>query len=185
VGAERPRFGRGGPPPEGRARVAALALLLAVSAGLLALTRWFTPDPAGAPPLVVEVRGDVPAPGFHALTPPLTVHGALRAAGLDPAGLADAALRPGTRVIHADGAVRLEPMDDLLVVGLPIDLNRAPARALTAIPGLGERRAGDIVADREAHGPFESVADLARVRGIGPATVEQVRPFVSVAPTDL
>jgi competence protein ComEA len=157
-----------------------LALLLAVSAGLLALTRRLAPEPVATPPLIVEVRGDVPAPGFHAVLPPLTVHGALRAAGLDPANLADASLRPGTRVIHADGAVRLEPMEDLLVVGLPIDLNRAPARALTAIPGLGERRASDIVADRRAHGPFASVDDLSRVRGVGPATVERVRPFVSV-----
>lgn len=184
MAVDRPRFGRGGGSPGGRARVTALALLLAVSAGLLALTRQMKPPPAGPTPLVVEVRGDVPAPGFHALTPPLTVHRALRAAGLDPSGLADAALRPGTRVRHTGGAVQLEPMDELLVVGLPIDLNRATARALKAIPGLGARRAADIVADRAARGGFESIDDLQRVSGIGPATVEQVRPFLSVGSAD-
>ncbi len=163
-----------------------MALLLALAAGMLAATRLFSPAPAPPPERrVVEVRGAVPQPGFHALAGPLTVHAALRAAGADPAGQVDAALSPGTRIrLSEAGELRLEPMDDLLVVGLPVDINRASARALTAIPGIGDRRAADIVASRDADGPYRSVDDLARVKGIGPATVEDLRPFLVAGPAD-
>jgi competence protein ComEA len=38
-----------------------------------------------------------------------------------------------------------------------------------------------IVADREQNGPFRSVDDLARVKGIGPKTLEHLRPWVRLA----
>ena len=64
----------------------------------------------------------------------------------------------------------------------PLDLNRADAAALEALPRIGPALARRIVEDRAANGPFESVEDLARVRGIGPATVEAVRALVRAAP---
>lgn len=57
----------------------------------------------------------------------------------------------------------------------PVDLNRASAKELTALPGIGPTLAERIVRDREARGPFRSVEDLARVRGIGPRTVDRLR----------
>ncbi len=56
-----------------------------------------------------------------------------------------------------------------------IDVNSAPASALEALPGIGPTKAAAIVADRQANGPFGSCDDLARVTGIGPATVASVR----------
>jgi hypothetical protein len=50
------------------------------------------------------------------------------------------------------------------------DLNSSPARHLILLPGIGPVRAGAIVEDRERLGPFRSIGDLSRVRGIGPAT---------------
>ncbi|MCB9778991.1 MAG: helix-hairpin-helix domain-containing protein [Alphaproteobacteria bacterium] len=128
---------------------------------------------------MVEVRGDVADPGFHAVDGPARVHAAVRAAGGDPTGMVDGTVPPGTRVVVEGGAWRAEPMDEQLVVGLPVDVNSASATALQAVPGVGESRARAIVAEREAHGPFRSVDDLERVRGIGPATVDALRPFVA------
>ena len=177
--AEAPRFRRPRAPPDDRARLGAMALLMVVAAALLALRAWW-PAPTGGNPVVVEVRGEVPRPGFHAVDPPARARAALAAAGADPARYPDAALEPGTRlVVDADG-YRVERMDELLVFGLPIDLNTAGETALATVPGIGPRRAAAIVADREARGPFASVDDLDRVRGIGPATVEKLRPFVTV-----
>lgn len=52
-----------------------------------------------------------------------------------------------------------------------VNINTASANELAQLDGIGETKALAIVADRQANGPFESTADLARVRGIGEATV--------------
>ncbi len=63
---------------------------------------------------------------------------------------------------------------------LRLDLNRASVEELMALPGIGEKRALAIVAWRDANGPFRGIDDLDEVRGIGPATLDRLRPFVSV-----
>lgn len=64
--------------------------------------------------------------------------------------------------------------------GLPIPLNRANAADLEALPGIGPLRARAIVTVRAHEGPFRAVDDLERLRGLGPATVMQVRRFLFV-----
>lgn len=61
-----------------------------------------------------------------------------------------------------------------------LDLNRADRAELRQLPGIGEALAGRIDDYRRAHGPFRHLDDLRKVRGIGPATIERLRPFVSV-----
>jgi competence protein ComEA len=60
-----------------------------------------------------------------------------------------------------------------LAFGLPLDLNRADARALEALPGIGAGRAAAIVATRDA-APFCAVRELERVPGLGPTTVARL-----------
>jgi competence protein ComEA len=62
----------------------------------------------------------------------------------------------------------------------PVDLNTATAEELDALPGIGPATAAAIIADRGANGPFRSVDDLGRVRGIGDAKLEQLRGLVTV-----
>jgi competence protein ComEA len=62
----------------------------------------------------------------------------------------------------------------------PVNLNTATADALDGLPGVGPATAAAIVRDREQHGPFRSVGDLERVRGIGPAKLEQLHDLVTV-----
>jgi len=61
-----------------------------------------------------------------------------------------------------------------------VDVNRASAAELEALPGVGPALAQRIVAYREANGPFASADDLEAVSGIGARTLERLRPFVSV-----
>ncbi len=62
--------------------------------------------------------------------------------------------------------------------GETIDADRASAAELARLPGVGMRLAKDIVADREIRGSFGGPAGLQRVRGIGPATVRRLEPFL-------
>ena len=46
------------------------------------------------------------------------------------------------------------------------------------MPSIGEQLAKRIVADRQENGPFRDHGDLRRVRGIGPRTLETMRPYL-------
>lgn len=63
-----------------------------------------------------------------------------------------------------------------------VDLNRASAGELEALPGIGPARAGAIVRWRGEHGSFRTIDDLLEVPGIGPATLERLRGLVGVGP---
>lgn len=65
-----------------------------------------------------------------------------------------------------------------LAPGETVDVDRAGAGELTRLPRIGPGLAARIVADREARGPFGTPDALSRVPGIGPATLEGLRPFV-------
>lgn len=62
-----------------------------------------------------------------------------------------------------------------------VSLNTADEAELRTLPGVGPALARRIVEERRAR-PFRTVEDLLRVRGIGPATLERIRPRVTVLP---
>ena len=70
------------------------------------------------------------------------------------------------------------PLEATAPVALPgaVNVNRATAEQLLALPGMVRARAEAIVADRDRNGPFASCAELVRVAGIGPATVANLGP---------
>lgn len=91
---------------------------------------------------------------------------------------AEAAARDGfTSAVRCDGRGGALRGPARLLYGLRLDLNRADPRALEALPGVGPARAAAIARER-ARRPFTGAADLARVAGIGPATVRALRPHV-------
>lgn len=59
-----------------------------------------------------------------------------------------------------------------------VDLNQADWPELIQLPGIGPTLARRIVEFRQTDGPFVNHDDLARVRGIGPKTLEQVRRYL-------
>ena len=78
-----------------------------------------------------------------------------------------------------DGAGRpskpAEPSGQLLV-----PVNTAPASELRKLPGIGPKLAEAIIAYRKQSGPFASVEQLLEVKGIGPAKLRRMRPFVEL-----
>ncbi len=59
-----------------------------------------------------------------------------------------------------------------------VDLNEADWPELIQLPGVGETLARRIVESRRTDGPFLDHEDLIRVHGIGPKTLERVRPYL-------
>lgn len=59
-----------------------------------------------------------------------------------------------------------------------IDLNNASVTELQTLPGIGEKLADAIVAQRESDGPFKITKDVLKVKGIGPKKMEAMQPFL-------
>lgn len=161
--------------------------------------RLTAPDPVIAAPassgaqavspaaeLFVHVAGAVAEPGLYRFPEGLRVADAIEAAGgplrradLDAINLADE-LRDGLKI---DVPVRGQ-MPAVPVAASPsaatIDLNTADQAALETVPGIGPVTATAILQHRIEIGTFESVEQLLDVSGIGPATLEALRPYVTV-----
>jgi competence protein ComEA len=154
--------------------------------------------PGGADPgaLVVHVVGAVVAPGVvrvpagaRVLDAVASAGGAAADADLARVNLA-AKLADGQRVVvprvgelSPPAAVEGgggQPVEAAATPGAPVDLNRATAAELDALPGVGPATAAAIIAYRAQHGPFPTVDALGDVKGIGSAKLEQLRPLVTV-----
>jgi competence protein ComEA len=77
----------------------------------------------------------------------------------------------GGRTINIE---RAEP----IALEFKIDINQAQWPELSLMPNIGEQLAKRIVADRAERGPFKDLEELRRVRGIGPKTLESMKPFL-------
>ena len=66
---------------------------------------------------------------------------------------------------------------DSLLPGERIDVNTADAYDLQRLPGIGEKRAQDILRYREEHGEFQTLDELEQVSGIGPGILEELRLY--------
>ncbi len=62
----------------------------------------------------------------------------------------------------------------------PINLNAADAQQLMSLPDIGEVKAALIIELRQQLGAFTSIDQLLDVNGIGPKTLEAIRPLITV-----
>jgi competence ComEA-like helix-hairpin-helix protein len=62
----------------------------------------------------------------------------------------------------------------------PLDINHASEDELRALPGIGSVLASRIVEARERDGPFGSLEDLRRVRGLGRAKIEKLTAAIAL-----
>jgi len=170
-----------------------LAPAILLSLLLLALWWWFNGRESEAPPPLppcnrpVEIRLQGGTEGYLIACTPEEYQAALErlelasSPSLESPVLSDlyAASGSACRVtLDSEGAVvRIE--EGILsgqvaqALGWPLDLNRVLATDLEALPGVGPSLAKAIVADRETNGPYCSVSDLARVKGVGDSFLRQ------------
>lgn len=64
---------------------------------------------------------------------------------------------------------------------LPVNVNTAPVEVLARLPGISRDVAQAIVECRQATGPFDSVEELSRIKGLGGALLERIKPYIKTS----
>ena len=116
----------------------------------------------------IYIGGAVSNPGIYPLRENDTIQALLLDAGVEP----DADLSHIELYIQREGEIELPQK---------IDINRAEPWLLEALPGIGEVLAQRIADYRSENGPFRIIEDLLKVSGIGSATFEKIKDFITVS----
>jgi competence protein ComEA len=195
--AELPPADEAAPTPRRRVDIPHARVLVVVAVAASVLLVWWlltgrpkTSEPVA--PLIVDVVGKVRQPGIVTLPKGSRVYEAIQAAGglegrVDTTSLNMAReLTDGEQVL-----VGLEPADPGAAApgaapgapgpaGAKVNLNTATLEQLDTLPGVGPVTAQAILTWRESNGRFSSVDDLLDVKGIGDATLAELRELVVV-----
>ena len=117
----------------------------------------------------IYIGGAVSSPGFYPLKAGDTIEALIQAAG----GTTDNADFKQLKLYIPQTGEAEQPQK--------INLNRAEAWLLEALPGIGETRAQAIIDYRQQNGPFNNINELIKVEGIGTATYEKIKHLIAVA----
>ena len=155
-----------------------IILLVAIIAigGIVAWSRYSQPQPIeiSIPPSQeltgeIYIGGAVSNPGFHPLKSGNSIEALIQAAG----GTTDNADLTWLKLYIPRVGEKQQPQK--------IDLNRAEAWLLEALPGIGQSKAQAIINYRQQIGAFRNITELTEVGGIGPAIYEQIKDLITVA----
>jgi competence protein ComEA len=139
------------------------------------------------PEIFVDVTGAVNKPGVYTLTGKSRVIDAIKAAG-DSAPGADLSTINLARVLNDGEQIYVDSTVvnsngvrvSKAVRSGPININRATARQLDALDGVGPVIAQRIVDYRKINGFFLTIDDLQKVSGIGAAKFAQIKAKVRI-----
>ena len=130
--------------------------------------------------VTVYISGAVMSPGVYSLPEGSRVEDAILAAG----GFASGAEEDSINL-----ALKLEDGQQIDVPGIVltshvtigrININTASAAELDTLPSIGSTTAQAIVDYRLEHGDFVTIQDIQHVPGIGPATFEKIKDYITV-----
>jgi len=139
------------------------------------------------PEIFVDVTGAVNKPGVYTMTGKSRVIDAIKAAG-DSAPGADLSTINLARVLNDGEQIYVDSTVvnsngvrvSKAVRSGPININRATARQLDALDGVGPVIAQRIVDYRKINGSFLTIDDLQKVSGIGAAKFAQIKAKVRI-----
>ena len=150
--------------------------------------------------IFVDICGAVQRPGVYELEEGMRVCDAVEAAGgllenADLASLNQAALLADAAKIYVytqeeaaqQGISALEQSvtgvssgQESSAVAVKVNINTADIAQLCTLSGIGESRARDIIAYREANGAFQSTEEIMNVSGIKEATFQKIKDEIAV-----
>jgi competence protein ComEA len=164
-------------------------LKLTVSVLILLLNVMFFPTAKAVeveetPPLdvvffEVSVTGGVVFPGTYLFYGSVTVGEVIKMSGGPETNAVIEAIDQ-SRIIGSKTVIHV-PIDETNTpVTVVVNINTASFNELLEIPYMTENRAVSLLIYRETHGPLMHVDELINVKNIGPVTLENLRPYVSV-----
>ncbi|MFC1913930.1 helix-hairpin-helix domain-containing protein [Chloroflexota bacterium] len=143
--------------------------------------------------IIIRAKYDPEQPVEISLPPPqelqgeIYIDGAVNNPGLYP-------LKPGDSIIdiiQAAGGITASADINKIKLYLPeagipeesqkVNINRAEARLLESLPGIGEVRAQAIINYRQKNGQFRSINELTKVEGISATTYENIKDLITVS----
>ncbi|MCR5416938.1 MAG: ComEA family DNA-binding protein [Pseudobutyrivibrio sp.] len=137
--------------------------------------------------IYVQVAGAVANPDVYALPMNARVFEAIKAAGglLEEADDSDInqaqILSDGEKlyVYTTEEKAEIEKQQESNSDGL-ININTATAMELTALPGIGQSKADQIVAYREGNGSFSDIEEIKQVPGIGDGIFSKISSYIKI-----
>ena len=150
-------------------------------------TPEIVPITVAEPEIFVDVAGAVNKPGVYSLSGKSRVIDAIKAAG-DSAPGADLSTINLARILNDGEQIYVDStvvnssgvrVSQSIHSG-PININRATAKQLDALDGIGPVIAQRIVDYRKKNGSFISIEDLQKVSGIGAAKFAQIKAKVRI-----
>jgi len=156
--------------------IAILLITVIAVAGIVACSKYgrslpieISTPPQGELQGEIYVGGAVCNPGFYPIKAGDTLETVIQAAG-GTTGSADFA---NIQIYVYRAGEESQPQK--------IDLNRAEAWLLEALPGIGETKAQAIINYRQQNGLFKNINELNEVEGIGVATCERIAHLITVS----
>ena len=140
------------------------------------------------PMLVIDVQGEVKTPGVYELPINSRVNDAIKSAGganknADLSYLNQARMLKDGEQIYVEKKVNSSAganrKTSTTFNGI-LNINRATAKELDKLPGIGPVIAGRIIEYRKINGAFQSIDDLRKVQGIGASTLEKFKSKIRV-----
>ena len=181
--------------------------LLAVAISAIAVSAFFifkphtaeaivtpTPTIVAPPMLVVDVQGEVLKPGVYKLPANSRVNDAIKAAGgasksADLSYINQARLVKDGEQIYVERKIstsggtssnRTTTRRSSNTLTGVLNINRATAKELEKLPGIGPVLASRIIDYRKLNGNFQSIEELSKVQGIGASTLEKYKSKIRV-----
>ena len=136
--------------------------------------------------LVIDVQGEVKTPGVYELPINSRVNDAIKAAGgakpnADLSFINQARLiKDGEQIYIDKKSIGTSNFRRSTAASGIININRATAKELDKLPGIGPVIASRIVEYRKLNGFFQSIDDLKKVQGIGATTLEKFKSKIRV-----
>jgi comEA protein len=61
-----------------------------------------------------------------------------------------------------------------------ININTADQKTLESLPGIGEKRAADIINYRQSNGGFKDISEIKNIKGIGESIYSKIKDQISI-----
>ena len=130
--------------------------------------------------ITVYISGEVVSPGVYKFPSNSRINDAINAAG---------GTLPSADIDHLNLAGVLSDSDHVFVPSIPligelviskININYATQAQLETLPGIGAAVAKSIIDYRIEVGLFSEIEEIQKVPGIGPATFEDIKNYITV-----